>query len=73
MSKNDSGTIIECPMEYGPRFEEDGVSRGFYGECICKAHGEKPCSYLKMADSQPHLKSPSETSTTTIPEGNDVD
>lgn len=40
--------IITCPMEYGPRVEVDGVLRGLYGECICKAHGETPCLYQHL-------------------------
>ena len=39
---------ITCPMEYGPRFLKNGVYRGASGECICNAHGEKPCSYQDL-------------------------
>lgn len=43
--------IITCPNEYGPRVVKDGVSRGVYGECVCKRHGETPCQYLDPAES----------------------
>lgn len=45
LTSSSAAELITCPTEYGGRWVADGVVRGVYGECLCKAHGEAPCRY----------------------------